>query len=230
MLKLGEKSIKSLYLGTKAISKAYWGDKLVFGGKNYSELEYLATTGQQTNNTTTNASWIDIGVVPSDNICIECRMAFTTLISGSSQEALFGVTATNGRMAWGFANLSPQKNFYVGLGAQNLTSTVERDTEIHTFKIDARNKTWQIDEETGSFTSSGSVSANLTIFLFGRHGSATGVNKPANARVYYCKIWDNDTLIRDYIPVLDKDNVPCMYDKVTKQFFYNQGTGEFLYE
>ena len=33
----------------------------------------------------------------------------------------------------------------------------------------------------------------------------------------------------DLIPVLDKNNIPCMFDKVTKQFFYNQGTGQFLY-
>ena len=29
-------------------------------------------------------------------------------------------------------------------------------------------------------------------------------------------------------PVLDKNGIPCMYDKVTDQFFYNQGTGQFI--
>lgn len=32
------------------------------------------------------------------------------------------------------------------------------------------------------------------------------------------------------IPALDPSGRPCMYDTVTKQPFYNQGTGEFLYE
>ena len=36
-------------------------------------------------------------------------------------------------------------------------------------------------------------------------------------------------LTRDFIPVLDLDGVPCMYDQVTKQMFYNSGTGNFLY-
>ena len=53
--------------------------------------------------------------------------------------------------------------------------------------------------------------------------------KPALARYYACKLWNGDVLVRDFIPVLDNNNVPCLYDKVTNEFFYNQGTGQFLY-
>lgn len=31
------------------------------------------------------------------------------------------------------------------------------------------------------------------------------------------------------IPVLDFNNKPCLYDEVSEQFFYNQGTGEFTW-
>ena len=34
-------------------------------------------------------------------------------------------------------------------------------------------------------------------------------------------------MVRDYIPVVDKNGVACMYDKVTKELYYNDGTGEF---
>lgn len=37
------------------------------------------------------------------------------------------------------------------------------------------------------------------------------------------------TLVRNFIPALDTDNVPCMYDTVSKTCFYNQGTGMFKY-
>ena len=39
----------------------------------------------------------------------------------------------------------------------------------------------------------------------------------------------NNVDVLNLIPCLDNNNRPCMYDTVTKQTFYNQGTGEFLY-
>ena len=45
-------------------------------------------------------------------------------------------------------------------------------------------------------------------------------------KIYYFKIWDSDgELIRDYIPVLDKDGKVCMYEQVTEEFVYYNGTG-----
>lgn len=51
----------------------------------------------------------------------------------------------------------------------------------------------------------------------------------SNGKLYYLKIYDGGTLLRDYIPVLDGNGVPCLYDKVSQTFYYNQGTGTFLY-
>jgi hypothetical protein len=40
----------------------------------------------------------------------------------------------------------------------------------------------------------------------------------------------NGVPVRDLYPALRKsDNKPGMYDRITKQFFVNQGTGEFNY-
>lgn len=53
---------------------------------------------------------------------------------------------------------------------------------------------------------------------------------PSTAKIYYVKIWDsNNNLVFNGIPVLDLNDEPCLYDKVSKQFFYNQGTGTFSY-
>ena len=41
--------------------------------------------------------------------------------------------------------------------------------------------------------------------------------------------YDNDKIIRNFVPALDTTNKPCLYDTVSKQPFYNHGTGEFLY-
>ena len=43
--------------------------------------------------------------------------------------------------------------------------------------------------------------------------------------VYYFKVYDNDTLVRDYVPALNINNQAGLYDKVTKQFYLPSGTG-----
>lgn len=69
-----------------------------------------------------------------------------------------------------------------------------------------------------------SVTSTLTIFA---RNDGTAVNAYSKGRLYSYKLYDNDVLIRDYIPVLDSSGVACLYDKVTNQLFYNQGTGSF---
>jgi len=66
---------------------------------------------------------------------------------------------------------------------------------------------------------------NLYLFACDQNGTAVGWSA---IRIYSCKIYDNGTLVRDFIPVIDNNNTPCMFDKVSNQFFYNQGTGSFI--
>jgi len=50
-------------------------------------------------------------------------------------------------------------------------------------------------------------------------------------RIYYVKFRRKDInkLVGYFVPVQDSQGVPCMYDYVSKNTFYNQGTGTFLY-
>ena len=68
----------------------------------------------------------------------------------------------------------------------------------------------------------------MHISLFSVYNGTRYQNAPL-MRIYYCKIYDGDTLVRDFIPVLDETNqTPCLYDKVSETYFYNQGTGDFI--
>ena len=48
-------------------------------------------------------------------------------------------------------------------------------------------------------------------------------------KLYSFRVYDNGDVVRDYIPVIDSTERPCLFDKVSKECYYNQGTGEFLY-
>ena len=69
---------------------------------------------------------------------------------------------------------------------------------------------------------------NIDLFCTQRKGSHLygGIIK-----VYDFKIFDkNETAILRFIPAIDRTGKPCMYDTITKEPFYNRGTGEFGYE
>lgn len=60
--------------------------------------------------------------------------------------------------------------------------------------------------------------------------SGTDIKYYTDERIYYAKIYVNDELVRNFKPALDENNVACLYDTVTKQYYYNAGTGTFNYE
>ncbi len=53
-------------------------------------------------------------------------------------------------------------------------------------------------------------------------------NKCSKGKLYYLKIYDGDTLVRDFKPCIDSNGVACLYDMVTEKCFYNKGTGNFI--
>ena len=77
----------------------------------------------------------------------------------------------------------------------------------------------------GYFNTTNNFQTNTTLYIFKINQSNIPVG---NLRIYKSKIWDNDVLVRDFIPVLDENNIPCMFDKVESKFYYNQGTGDFI--
>lgn len=59
-------------------------------------------------------------------------------------------------------------------------------------------------------------------------GAETGLSYRHIGKIYGAKIWEGDTLIRDYIPVVDGDNKGCFYDKTLNALFYSSGSSDFV--
>ena len=67
-----------------------------------------------------------------------------------------------------------------------------------------------------------------SIFLWADNGYNVKATR-SSSKIYWCKIYDNGGLVRDFIPCLDMNNSPCLYDKVSRETFYNKGTGNFTF-
>lgn len=63
--------------------------------------------------------------------------------------------------------------------------------------------------------------------LYAGYNGAGGVFRYSKVTIYHLKIYGNEELIADFIPVRI-GQVGYMYDKVSKQLFGNAGTGEFI--
>ena len=65
-----------------------------------------------------------------------------------------------------------------------------------------------------------SYPVGISLYLFGRNGASPVV--PANVTAYlrYAKIYENDILARNFIPVL-KNGTYCMYEQIQGKYYYN---------
>ena len=67
------------------------------------------------------------------------------------------------------------------------------------------------------------------VYLFDINVAGIYGHNFSHIKLYDCQIYVNDVLIKDLIPVLDKNNVPCLCDNLSDELLYNKGTGQFLY-
>jgi hypothetical protein len=54
-----------------------------------------------------------------------------------------------------------------------------------------------------------------------------GVGYHMHARLYSCQIYENNILIRDFVPVVQNDRTYGLYDLVENKFYANIGAGTF---
>lgn len=66
---------------------------------------------------------------------------------------------------------------------------------------------------------------NLVLFAINRNDNI--IEKSNNCKIYSCKLWENNTLVRDFIPCRNPNNEIGLYDMVSQTFFANQGKGSF---
>lgn len=177
----------------------------------YTEVLYLESTGTQ---------WINTEFTATDNTKVEIKLSNVT---GDDCPIISASTDWNmGR----YIMTSQDNKFIFWYAAKHEFGSIPPVNNIHTISVYRDVITY--DDTTPFNDSTNRNVPNLTnLWIFATPGQQRSPNK---FKLYYCKIWDNDVLVRDLIPVLDENNVPCLYDKVEKKFYYNAGTGTFVYQ
>lgn len=189
----------------------------------YTALEYLQSTGTQ---------YIDTGFKPNQDTraVVDCNIAGTMGSYGC-----FGARDyTNSRSFWFGKASSAYKSCYFAYKQNSQATTLAAGycDARHTF--DANKNKLYIDGTQVVSLATATFSVNYNFFLFAMNDDYQSSGNPqarlgGTITLYSAKIYDNDVLVRDFVPCLDRSNIPCLYDKVNKQTYYNVGTGTFNY-
>ena len=175
----------------------------------YSSLRYIEVGS-------TAGPYIDTGLTSSADI--SCEISLQLLNTPTTNKWFYGAfSGSKGSPILGFQN-GRFEGYIVSGGAIQ-----DNDTNVHTFLVDANGIS--VDgsvKQTGNWSA---ISVGTPLYLFARGGDIAAIN---NTRIFYCKQWNNGTLVRHLIPARrNSDSAIGMFDIVNNEFHANQGTGSF---
>lgn len=228
MIKIGGTEIVDIAIGSTPIEKAYIGSTLVWEKNSPAlpydaQVEWLATDG---------VAYIDTGFKPKNTTRFEIVMDVPTLeqntwffgarnsSSAGQMAVLYNLTD---KWSWRFGNKNAANTTVISTGQytfDNHTSGAPRQIYIKhdgtTITLTATNNTF-------------TCNYNFYIFALNVNGGISSGNMQDGLKCISAKIWDNTTLVRDYIPVR-KNGVGYLWDSVTEELFGNaRSTGAFTY-
>ena len=182
----------------------------------YTQVEHIRSTGTQ---------YIDTNFIPNQDTRIKVKI-MTKNISGMTNKTVFGSreSATSKHFGLTMGNGS-QNSWWTGYGtdliATNISASGDTLYEIEKNKnVTILNGSVLATNQSQTFT----CPSNLYLFCMNQKGPTFY----SNIELYLCKIWDNDVLIRNFIPCKNPSNVIGMYDTVNDVFYSNAGTGSFI--
>lgn len=160
----------------------------------YQEVEYIESTGTQ---------YINTEVAPKANTRVVLDVAFTEAkltgderfgwgSSGNQEAFLFGADATG----W-YINISPDWK-------TSCRPDTPFDNERHVFDVASGSQKFD-GTECGTSAIGSTATATQCLYLFGSHVEwQSTLTYPVKARLYSCKIYEGDALVRDYVPCYKK--------------------------
>ena len=187
----------------------------------YTAVDYLQSSGEQ---------WIEMGVAPNQNTKAVLKIKIDELTSQGA--SLIGSRTNNNSNDQFFTYLDDIGGgrflFRMDGQTQAISWTGLTTNKIYTVTLSGTEMKAELEDGTAVFSKTFSVpdfTSTVTMALF----RAKPFEKGFQGRIYSCKHYNGDELIQDFVPCLDTEGVPCMFDFVSQKPFYNVGTGSFTW-
>ena len=173
----------------------------------YTKLEYIESNGTQ---------YIDTGFKPNQDTRVVMDLYSETNVAASQSHVCFG----SDKFSYGGSMVNAGLTVY-GSSSFNLGSGYGM-MHIDFNKTDISVLFTSYDTPV---TQEGTHTANT----FSSNTNLTLVNDSNSYKIYSCQVYDNGTLVRDYIPALRSDGIAGLYDSVNDTFTASSGTGNFSF-
>lgn len=185
----------------------------------YTLLDYLESSGTQ---------YIDTGIVTDGTYTITATLRGNNV---NSPYDIWGRTGSDGNSyARRFKATYWLIAFYYVWGGQ-LSEWQHNSAQVHDYIVTEGKKNIIVDGKSFKLNSLNTDSVNAsnpkskTYYLFAANGGFKG-----QVCFYSFRMQDGaGNVVLDFVPVLNAEGTPCMYDKVGRKCFYNNGTGKFGY-
>lgn len=176
----------------------------------YKRLEYIQSSGTQ---------YINTGFKPNQDTRVVMDV---DLLANTAWVALFGARDAATTKEYSVITSSATA-INSRFNTSNVSLTVS--TVIGRYLID-KNKALCLINSSQLKNTSSTFQPSYSMYLFAQNngGVTWGL---AKVKLYYCKVYDNGTLVRDFIPCQTATGEIGLWDDVNSVFYGNAGTGTF---
>lgn len=180
----------------------------------YTQLEYIQSSGAQ---------YVDTGVRQDQNSRV---IVDFQLISGPSSNYawIFEGRDTGPKNRHSVYANKTTGNWHGGYGSASQNTNIPYDLSAR-ITADFNKNVLKIGNTSTTFAQEVFQSLTSTV-LFGRSTGGT-IDNYAQAKLFGCRFFDADTLLRDFIPCENAGGAVGLYDLVNEKFYGNAGTGSF---
>ena len=186
-------------------------------------VQYIESTGTQ---------YFDLGVIARKGVAIEAEMACCGDVQKTGDKMGAVYAGSKGWIVVGNYGGDGGDEFLGSYFAQGTRAgaTISRDAKFHHYYSSNGNQSVDDVSATSTVANEMPKTLNLNAFAYAVDYDTliNSIGKyPACVMAKSIKVYSDGKLVRNLIPVVAGGKA-CMYDKVSKVLFLNEGTGEFI--
>lgn len=179
----------------------------------YTPLEYIESTGSQ---------YVDTGFKPNQDTRVVCD--FEVLSTNTSESHVSSARTNGGTPLWTLYYDGSKYATRYGTGAvQTISSPAGSGRHV----FDKNKNVLSIDGKTVNTVTYATFTVSSTLTIFCRN-DGTAKNAYIKGRLQSYCLYDNGTLVRDYIPVQRLDGTVGLLDRANNVFYPDAAGGNFI--